>query len=200
MRLNEKINNIRTLPEKLNIKHEVIFSSLVLFLGLSLGLIAKTSDSISIIGDIGTEIGIWIFIATLIASYSMHPLSASINVPIFFLGMLCTYYTYTHFVLGFFPRSYFIIWLIITLFFTPIAGFITWFSRGKGIISIVSSSLPIALLLAHGYPALYTQRISLYISLICGIILNLILPRTPKMKIFVFSFSLLLAIFIHVLI
>jgi uncharacterized membrane protein YjdF len=66
-----------------------------------MGVIAKIADSISIIGEIGTKLGIWVFVATIIAAYSRYPFSAAINVLLFFLSMLFAYYTYGYAVLGF---------------------------------------------------------------------------------------------------
>ena len=57
-----------------------------------MGFIAKATDSVSMIGDIGTELGVWVFTATLLAAFSRYPLSAALNTLLFFLAMLCAYY------------------------------------------------------------------------------------------------------------
>ena len=182
----------RAYPKNISIKSEILISFCVLLLGATLGLIAKLTDSVSIIGEIGTEIGIWIFVASLIAGYSRYPLSAAINVFLFFCAMLAAYYIYGQMALGFFPRSYFIGWLVVTLL-SPLGGAIIWFSRADGIVGSAITALPTALLFAHGYPVFYSHRITLLLSIIMGIILCLILPKTVKQKAIAFTISLPLA-------
>lgn len=195
MTINQNIQKLRSYPKKLSIKHEILFSACIVLLGMSLGLVAKMTDSVSIIGEIGTEVGIWVFAATMVAAFSRYPFTASINTFLFFLSMLLGYYTYGYAVLGFFPRSYFLGWLILT-FISPLAGIIMWFSRAKGIIGIVAAALPTALLFAHGYPAFYTSRLALYISLVMGFILCFVLPRTLKQKLITLGISIPIAFLI----
>ena len=158
MNLNQQIQKLRPYPQKLSIKTEIVFSVVSTIIGIALGFIAKMTDSISIIGEIGTEIGIWIFVATLIAAFSHYPLSAAINVFLFFISVLFAYYTYGQLVLGFFPQSYFYGWLIMA-FISPIAGIAVWFSKADKVIGSVVTALPVALLFAHGFPVFYTLRL-----------------------------------------
>ena len=192
MNINFKIQKLRPYPTKLSIKKEIAFSFCVLILGIVMGLIAKMTDSISIIGQIGTEIGIWIFVATIIAAYSRYPLSAAVNVILFFLAMLFTYYIYGHIVLGFFPKEYFVGWLIIALI-SPFAGFITWFSKARGLVSSIITAIPAALLFTHGYPAFYTLKLTLFLSLLMGCILCFILPSTARNKVIAIGLAIILA-------
>lgn len=97
MKLIEKIKLIRSFPSSLDLKYELFFTTSILVLGLGLGFISKMLDSNLTLGDIFTGFGPWIFIATLIATYSRYPISAMINTMIFFLGMLLTYYAYSYF-------------------------------------------------------------------------------------------------------
>lgn len=156
------------------------------------------SNIISIVGNIGTELGIWVFVATLVAAHSRYPLSAAINVPLFFLSMLVSYYIYGSVVLGFFPKAYFLGWLAVTLL-TPIAGFCMWFSKAKGIWGSVLTALAVALLFSDGYSAFYTHQFSSFISLAMGIYLCILLPQTKKYKITALGISILVAfIFSHI--
>ena len=95
-------------------------------MGLALGLIAKAADSVSVVGDIGTYLGVWVFAATLIAAFSSLPLLAALNAMVFFLALLTSYFLYGSLALGFFPRAYFLGWLVIALL-SPIGGFVVWF-------------------------------------------------------------------------
>lgn len=141
--LQKAINAIRSIPEKIHMKREVLISLFTMLLGLALGYIAKITDSISMIGEIGTDLGIWVLIVSMIVAFSHTPITAAITAPVFFLSMLASYYLYGHLVLGFFPRAYFTGWLVVSLL-SPIGGFIVWFSRGKGWIAAVCAALPIS--------------------------------------------------------
>ncbi|MCL1964801.1 MAG: DUF6518 family protein [Firmicutes bacterium] len=184
MSIKEKFGIIREYPEKVNAKREALFVLLVILIGLILGFIAKATDSVSVMGEIGTYLGVWIFAATLIAAFSRSPLLSALHTLIFFLAMLISYYAYGSLALGFFPRAYFLGWLIIALL-SPIGGFVVWFSRGKGRIAIICASIPIAMLIAEGHPAYYTYKIPLILDLIFALILIMILPKTWKQRGFV---------------
>jgi len=195
MNIKQRINDIRQLPEKVNFKHELFYTLSVMILGLLFGLIAKSTDSISVIGEIGTNLGVWIFIGTLIAAYSHTPLLAALNLPVFLLSMLTSYYIYGLFVLGFFPRAYFLGWLVVSLL-SPIGSFVIWFSRGKSWPAIISTALPAAVLIAEGYPAYYTFQIPLILDLTFAIILIALLPKTRKQKLFTLIISCIFAFII----
>lgn len=195
MSINTTINKIRPLPKRISLKCEIIILLGIVFLGLILGYLSKATDNIAIIGELTTELGIWVFIATLIAVYSHHPLSAAMHVTIFFLSMLCSYYVYGQIVFGFFPQTYFIGWLIVALF-SSIAGFIVWFSKGKGIAAIITAALPISVLFALGYPVFYTHRFTLVLTVGFGVLLNGLLPKGIKQISIVFVLSIVLAFLI----
>ena len=195
MKIKDYIHHIRPLPNKFSFKKELIFSVGIVVLGLLLGTLAKMTDSISVIGDIGTELGIWIFLATLIAVYSRYPTTAAVNVLLFFLSMLCAYYVYGQVVLGFYPRAYFIGWLIIALL-SPVAGFFVWFSKGSGMVSILIAALPISILFSLGYPVFYIYDITLILTLLFGAVLTVILSETTKQRIILFFISIVFAMII----
>ena len=52
------LKEIRQWPDKINIKREMLYSLAVVAFGLLFGYIAKATDSISLIGDIGTDLGV----------------------------------------------------------------------------------------------------------------------------------------------
>ena len=208
MNIHHHIQRQRPYPQKLSIKAEIIFSVLIVLLGLVLGFVAKMTDSISIIGHIGTEKGVWVFAATMIAAFSRYPFSAAINVFLFFISMLFAYYMYGNFVLGFFPKSYFWGWLVVALL-SPFAGFVIWFSKADTIVGTVIASLPAGFLFAHGYPAivslsdsflfargypaLYTHGLAQVVSLPMGLVCCLVLPRTVKQKGIAFAIAIPIA-------
>lgn len=179
--MNEKFRKIRAYPKDKSIKIDLMISIGTILLGAVLGFVAKATDSVSIIGDIGTELGVWVFAATIVAVYSRYPFTAGINTMLFFLAMLGAYYLYGHLVLGFFPKSYFIGWLVVALL-SPIAGFVVWFSKGKGFIGVIISALPISVLFASGYSAFYTHNPVSFLALVLGALLTILLPCTLRQK------------------
>ena len=75
--------------------------------------------------DVGNFLGrfaIWVLIALCISIYSNSAIRASINVFVFFVGMVASYYLYSNYIAGFFPRSYAMIWFGFTSCFS-IIGF-----------------------------------------------------------------------------
>lgn len=195
MNINSAINKLRPLPKQFSLRYELFFSIGVIFLGLLFGYVSKATDNVVIIGELTTELGIWIFLATLIAVYSRYPISAAINVMMFFLSMLCSYYAYGQIVLGFFPRSYFMGWLVIALL-SPLAGFIVWFSKGTGTIATVTAALPISVLFAWGYPAFYTYHFTLFLTVGFGVLLNILLPKEKTQMAVVLILSMAFAFLI----
>lgn len=157
-----------------------------------MGYIAKAADSTSIIGSIGTELGIWVFAASFIAAYSRYPLAAALNTMLFFLCMLASYYIYGWAMLGFFPATYFLGWLIIALL-SPAAGFLVWFSRGKHILGAIAAALPACVLFASGYSAFYTHNIVSFLSLALGTLLLILLPQTLRQKALAFGLAVVFA-------
>ncbi len=87
-----------------------------------------------------SRMGVWIFLGLLISVYSESPLRAAINVFLFFVGMVGSYYLYTVTIAGFFPKSYIMIWIGMT-FISPFMAFICWYAKGKGIIATFISSV-----------------------------------------------------------
>ncbi len=185
--MRKAVESIRQIPE-INHKRKVMLSLFVVLSGLVLGLVAKATDSVSVIGEIGTGLGIWVFIVTLIAAFSFTPITAMLNALLFFLSLLFSYYLYGKIVLGFFPKAYFTGWLIVSLL-SPIGAFLVWLSRGKGRIAKICASLPVAVLFALGYPAYYTFQITQLLDLIFAVILIISLQRAMRDRLAVLAIS-----------
>jgi hypothetical protein len=171
------------------------FSLCTLLLGFVCGIVAKATDSVSIIGDIGTNLGVWVFVATMVAYFSKTRLLAAMNTFLFFIALLAAYYLYAQIAFGFFSHAYFLGWLIVAMV-SPIGGLVVWFSRGEGWLAVLCASLPIALLIAEGYPAYYTVQIPLIFDLCCAVILLLVLQKTWRNRGMTFVFSCALAFLI----
>ncbi len=164
---------------------KILHSIVVLFFGIVLGTVSKFLDTTPsnelpfIIErlDVRNFLGrfaIWILIAVCISIYSNSSIRAAVNVFTFFLGMVTSYYLYSKFIAGFFPRSYAMIRFGLTAI-SPLLAFVCWYAKGKSKSSLAISSLIIAVLfnMTFSYGWIY---FGIYSSLelivfICGLII-----------------------------
>lgn len=194
--LREFLNKSRKSNSKKKLNSEIVTTILISFLGIALGVFAKTIDNISIndeilwqriLGEIDlrnvlSRLSIWALFALVIVVYSKRAARASINVFSFFVGVLTAYYFITITVSGFFPYTYMLVWGIITLF-TPIVGFFTWYSKGNGVFSIICSSIIIGFFFDQAFSfGICYINISYYAELIC-LFLSIILLYNDKKQI-----------------
>ena len=71
------------------------------------------------------RLAIWILAATVISVYSKSPLRASINTFSFLTSMVMGYYLYCNYVLGFLPKTYMMIWIVVA-FVSFFMAYICW--------------------------------------------------------------------------
>lgn len=148
--MKELLNNIRQ-PQGISISKKVLYSFLIFVIGVFLGLISKILDTTASnalpyflqvldLRNFLSRLGVWLFFGVVISVYSKTPLRACLNVFLFFAGMVGSYYLYTVAIAGFFPKSYMMIWIILTAI-SPIFAFVCWHAKGKGIIAVLISSI-----------------------------------------------------------
>lgn len=150
------LNRIRPVENRISIKIQIGSTAGVLIFGIILGILSKYLDCtasnrlpfILRYLDISNFLGrfpIWIFLAICISVYSVSPSRAAVNVLAFFTGMVTSYYLYSKFIAGFFPKSYAMIWVGFTAL-SPLLAFICWYAKGSGKISLTISAGMIAVL------------------------------------------------------
>jgi hypothetical protein len=178
--MNERLNQIRARTDKeTSIQQKLMRVLFSFLLGALLGFLAKYFDNVPYIGAIGTHLGVWILIATLLAAWSRSPKAAALHVFMFFTAMLIAYYAYSMVLFGFFPRYYFLSWGGIALL-SPVGAYIVWYARGTGWMAALCAALPIALLLVEGYSFFYTGSIPRGGSILAAVILTIVLGRTAS--------------------
>ena len=153
------LNDIRNVEKLISNNRKIINTIAVLFLGIALGTFSKFLDFrqaelpsvlMAIDGalDVHNFLGrfaIWVLIALCISIYSNSAIRASINVFAFFIGMVASYYLYSNYVAGFFPRSYAMIWVGFTMI-SPFLAFVCWYAKGKSRPAFMLSVLILAVL------------------------------------------------------
>ena len=190
-------------PVNMSLWRSFLNSTLVLIVGVILGIISKLLDETPsnllpyILKDLDlrnffSRIGIWIFLAVMISVYSKSPLRSAINVFLFFAGMLGSYYLYTIFVAGFFPKSYMMLWITITII-SPFLAFVCWYTKARGIIGILISSIIFLLISrqAFGFGIWYFY-IKYNLEVLLWIAMFFILYQSPKQIIKVVIIGLIL--------
>ena len=157
--MNKFLNDIRRTENPVSGNRKIINTIAVLFLEQLWGLfqnfwISSSCELPSVLMaidgalDVHNFLGrfaIWVLIALCISIYSSSAIRASVNVFVFFVGMVTSYYLYSNYVAGFFPRSYAMIWCgftIISLFL----AFICWYAKGKSKPAFMLSILILAVL------------------------------------------------------
>lgn len=162
----------------------------IIFLGFLLGVVQKWLDGTAsnhfpeILQQLDFRnyfgrLAIWILLGTVLSVYSPTPLWAAINTLCFFLSMLAGYYLYCNYVLGFLPRRYMQMWIVIS-FFAFFMAYVCWYAKGKGIVSLCLSSLILGCLLAQavnlGRGGVYVYHFLEVLTWLAGVIL---LRRRP---------------------
>lgn len=148
--MREILNGIRS-PISSPQSNKILYSILIFVVGIILGIVSKFLDETPSnllpnfldmldLRNFFSQIGVWIFLSVVISIYSKSPFRAAINVFLFFVGMIGSYYAYTVLFAGFFPKSYMLLWISMTVI-SPFLAFVCWYAKGKSTISILISSI-----------------------------------------------------------
>lgn len=145
------LNKIRK-PFKDKPLSQKIFDTLISFMGgFILGLMSKILDLLPLdfvhdifnsvdLGEFFSRISIWLLLALLISIVSKTPLRAALNVFVFYIGMLFSYYAYSYIVIGYCPKIVVIFWLLLALI-SPILSAICWYAKSESLVGIILGSV-----------------------------------------------------------
>ena len=102
------------------------------FIGLILGVVSRLLDIYTEnLGEIFSQMAIWILFGVLISIYSNSKKQAMINILPFCIGMLITYYFVAFVTKGVYSTTFIIGWTVFALF-SPIMAYFTWMTKEKG--------------------------------------------------------------------
>lgn len=205
------LNKIREKEKPMPVRKQVIDTIALLLFGIGLGIFSKFLDSTAsnalpfIFEYLGlrnflSRFAIWLFLALCISIYSRSSIRASLNVFVFFMGMVSSYYLYSKFAAGFFPKSYAMIWFGFTAV-SPLLAFICWYAKGKSKVSFLLSAIIIAVLFntAFVYGWIYFDIRSILEGIVfaCGFV---VLKRdTIKESIFMITSGVVIAFILNLL-
>lgn len=182
------LKDIRIEETPISNNRKIINTLAVFLLGIILGTFSKYLDfrqselpsvlmAIDEFSDLHNFLGrfaIWVLIAMFISIYSNSALRAGINVFIFFVSMVSSYYLYSNFIAGFFPRSYAMIWIGFTVV-SPLLAFVCWYAGGKSKLAFILSVTILAVLFnmcfAYGWGYFEARSILELLVFILGFVL-----------------------------
>lgn len=141
----------------------------------------------------------WIFIAVCISVYSQSAAKAAVNVLIFFVGMVASYYLYSNFIAGFFPKSYAMIWIAFTVL-SPFLAYLCWYAKGNGWIACTISACIIGTLFntAFSYGFFYFS-VRYWLEVIVLLLMIAILHRKSKEMIVMLVIGIVFAVITDIL-
>ncbi len=154
--MNKFLSDIRITENPISVNRKIINTTAMLLLGIALGTFSKFLDTMpanklpfiftyfDVVNFLG-RFAIWVLIALCISIYSNSSIRASVNVFVFFVGMVASYYLYSNYIAGFFPKSYAIIWFGFTAI-SPFLAFVCWYAKGKSKPAFILSILILAVL------------------------------------------------------
>ncbi|MFJ7975807.1 hypothetical protein JNUCC23_10720 [Peribacillus sp. JNUCC 23] len=206
MEMYNKLIGIRV-ANKTTTKQKVFSIVNAIIIGVILGSLAKIVDNPYyfnlIFTDIGSRLGIWVFVATILSVFSYSPKLAAVKVFAFFGSMMTVYYVYTILFLNFFPERAIIFWSICAVI-SPICAYIMWYARGSGLFSNIILSLPITILLLEGFEYrnaylpihhhYYLIPWFMGIYLIMIVVLLLIIPKHKMQFLIILPLSIILSL------
>ena len=118
-----------------------------MILGLLLGAAAKWLDiTTTNLGNIFSELSIWILLGAWIAITSKNPRRASLNVFLFCAGMLFTYYLTAELTGSVYSKTFIYGWSVVTLF-SPLLAYVTWHAKSPNALAKMISAGIIAVAL-----------------------------------------------------
>ncbi len=150
-------------------RRKILISICMFILGIMLGIISRLLDIYTQnLGNILSQIAIWILFGVLISIYSQSKRRAMLNIFLFCIGMLMAYYFVAFITKGVYNEVIIVGWTILA-FCSPIFAYFTWMTKEKGIFpKIISIGIILVSVLSS---IVLFDRLRLYDIIINGIII-----------------------------
>lgn len=120
--------------EKMSKTKSIINPILLFIFGAVLGVVSKLFDiHTSNLGNIFSQMSIWILLGTLIAIFSKTKGKAALNVFVFCIGMLITYYITAELTNSVYGMTFIYGWAAFSVC-SPVFAILTWMTKEKGVL------------------------------------------------------------------
>lgn len=141
------LERIRRPQKRIPLNRAVIYSMGIMACGLITGVGVKLMDIYTAhLGNIFSQMSVWIFLCSVLAVYSSTPRRAAVNVFLFCAGMLLTYYLTAEGMHSPYSMTFVYGWSVFSLF-SPLLAFFTWYAKGKGAVSrLLTAGIVVVLL------------------------------------------------------
>lgn len=141
------LERIRRPQKRIPLNRAVIYSMGIMACGLITGVGVKLMDIYTVhLGNIFSQMSVWIFLRSALAVYSSTPRRAAVNVFLFCAGMLLTYYLTAEGMHSPYSMTFVYGWSVFSLF-SPVLAFFTWYAKGKGTVSrLLTAGIVVVLL------------------------------------------------------
>ena len=141
----------------------------MLITGLVLGIIIRLLDIYTTnLGNIFSQIAVWILLGTIISIYSATAKAAMFNVFPFCMGMLLTYYAVAIITNGVYHKIYIFGWMIFALC-SPFLGYLAWMKKRTGFIAkLISVGIIFTSLLSS---VILFEHLRIYDFVIAGLLI-----------------------------
>ena len=156
----------------------------MLLAGLLLGIAARLFDIyFQNLGEIFSQMAIWILLGTLVAIYSPTKKAAMRNIFPFCTGMLATYYVTAIITHGVYGQSFIIGWTVFALA-SPVMAYFAWMTKERGVFPKIIAAGIVAVSVVSS--ALLFDRLRLYDFVIDGALIYILffkkIKRSQKRK------------------
>lgn len=149
---------------------KILLNPIGMFLiGLLLGVVSRLLDIFTDnLGNIFSQMAIWILFGVLISIYSSSKKSAMINILPFCIGMLITYYFVAFVTKGVYSNVFIVGWTVFACL-SPIMAYFAWMTKEKGVLpKIISVGIVLVSFLSS---AILFDRIRFYDIIINGVLI-----------------------------
>ena len=150
----------------------------MLLTGLILGIAAKLFDIyFPNLGEIFSQMAIWILLGTLIAIYSPTKKAAMGNIFPFCMGMLATYYVTAAITHGVYGQSFIIGWTAFALT-SPVMAYFAWMAKKPGVFPKIIATGIVAVSVMSS--VLLFDRLRIYDFVIDGVLIYILFFKKIK--------------------
>ena len=134
--------------QKKRYSHKFATHIILFVFGAVMGVVAKLLDIYtSNLGNIFSQMSIWILLGTMIAIFSKTKGKAVLNVFLFCIGMLITYYITAELANSVYGMTFIYGWVAFSVC-SPVFAILTWMTKEKGVLGkIISFGILVATLI-----------------------------------------------------